>query len=311
MWAKRLTRDVRPRHGRILGGKRGDDVGILLGQQLGAADPARRQHPIAVPRGGAEHRLGMAGDVDRQRVLHRAGRDMGFRHLVVLAVVAEELPAEGQVEDVAELVGHFEILGDVDAEPLEFVGLIAGADAEHQSAIRQRVGGGDLGGEPSRVVQGQYHDRGAEPDPFGDRGAMRHHHQWRRAQAIIREMVLGEPGDRVAELVGQPRLLGDFAKHLRRRLVRFARPHQIEDPEIHRLISTLQPVIPTWLRYAPGVKGAPRLVRKAAGALSVRDYRRARDVTLVLLDEGLVDLLERELVGDHAPPRDTWSACAA
>jgi hypothetical protein len=49
-------------------------------------------------------------------------------------------------------------------------------------------------------------------------------------------MVLGEPGDRVAERVGQPRLLGDFAKHLRRRLVRFARPHQIEDPEIHRLI---------------------------------------------------------------------------
>ncbi len=64
---------------------------------------------------------------------------------------------------------------------------------------------------------------------------MRHHHQGRRTQAIIREVVLGEPGDRVTERVGQPRLLGDFAKHLRRRL-RFARPHQIEDPEIHRLI---------------------------------------------------------------------------
>jgi hypothetical protein len=52
-------------------------------------------------------------------------------------------------------------------------------------------------------------------------------------------MVLGEPGDRVAERVGQPRLLGDFAKHLRRRLVRLARSHQIEDPEIHRrLLST-------------------------------------------------------------------------
>jgi hypothetical protein len=51
-------------------------------------------------------------------------------------------------------------------------------------------------------------------------------------------MVLGEPGDRVAELVGQPCLLGHFAKYLRRRLVRFARPHQVEDPELHRLIST-------------------------------------------------------------------------
>ena len=68
------------------------------------------QHPIAVARGGAEHRLGMAGDIDRQRLLHRAGRDMSFRHLVVLAVVAEEIPAERQVEDLAELLGHFEIL---------------------------------------------------------------------------------------------------------------------------------------------------------------------------------------------------------
>ncbi len=161
---------------------------------------------------------------------------MSFRHLIVLALVAEEIPAEGQVEDVAELVGHFEILGDVGAEPLEFVGLVPGADAEHQSAIRQCVGRGDFCGEPGRVVQGQDHDRGAEADLFGDRGAMRHHHQWRGTQAVVREMVLGEPGDRVAERVGQPRLLGDFAKYLRGRLVRLARPHQIEDPEVHRLI---------------------------------------------------------------------------
>ena len=85
---------------------------------------------------------------------------MRFRHPVVLALVAEEIPAEGQVEDVAELLGHLEVLLDVDAEPLELVGLIARSDAEHQSAIRQCVGRGDLGGEPRRVVQGQHHHRG-------------------------------------------------------------------------------------------------------------------------------------------------------
>jgi hypothetical protein len=47
-------------------------------------------------------------------------------------------------------------VGDVDAEPLEFVGLITGADAEHQSTVRQCVGRGDFGGEPSGVVQGQH-----------------------------------------------------------------------------------------------------------------------------------------------------------
>src|SRR5262249_42348296 len=47
------------------------------------------------------------------------------------------------------------------------------------------------------------------------------------------EVVLGEPGDRVAELVGPLRLLGDFTEHLRRRLVALARPHQVEDAEFH------------------------------------------------------------------------------
>src|SRR5437867_10574721 len=66
---------------------------------------------------------------------------------------------------------------------------------------------------------------------------MRHHHQWRRTQAVVREVVLGEPGNRVAELVGHLRLLGDLAEHLRGRLARLARPHQIEYPELHRLAS--------------------------------------------------------------------------
>ncbi len=47
-------------------------------------------------------------------------------------------------------------------------------------------------------------------------------------------MVLGEPGDRVAELVSEPRLLRDLGKNFRRRLFGGARPHQIEDAEFHR-----------------------------------------------------------------------------
>src|SRR6266571_7028953 len=83
-------------------------------------------------------------------------------------------------------------------------------------------------------------------------------------------MVLGEPGDRVPEPVGQPRLLGDFAKHLRRRLVRFARPHQIEDPEIHRLILHFSLLSQPWLRYAPGVKGARVTLPPSGGDRPVR-----------------------------------------
>ena len=207
---------VRQRH--ALGLKSVFDDPVLLGQQRGTADPARRQHPVAVPCRSAEHRLGMAGNVDRQRLLHRPGRDMGLRDLVMLAVVAEEILGKGTVEDVAELLGHLQIGFDIDAEPLEFVGLVAGADAEHQAPVRQRVGGCDFGREPRRVVERQDHDRGAEPDLFGDRGAVRDQHQRRRAQAVIREMVLGEPGDRIAELVGELRLLRDLGKNFRCRL---------------------------------------------------------------------------------------------
>ena len=156
------------------------------------------------------------------------------RDLVVLAVVAEEILGEGTIEDVAEFLGHLQIGFDIDAEPLEFIGLVAGADTEHQAPVRERVGGRNLGGEPRRVVERQDDDRGAEPDFFGNRGAVRNHHQRRRAEAVIREMVLGEPGDRVAELVSEPRLLRDLGKNFRRRLFGGARTHQIEDAEFHR-----------------------------------------------------------------------------
>src|SRR5713101_8067692 len=69
-------------------------------------------------------------------------------------------------------------------------------------------------------------------------------------------MMLGEPGDRIAELVGEPGLLGDLAKHLRRRFLRLARAHQIKDPEFHdpALRSTRSP--PRWRLSGTSVKTA-------------------------------------------------------
>src|SRR5438477_5709805 len=47
-------------------------------------------------------------------------------------------------------------------------------------------------------------------------------------------MVLGEPGNRIAELVSEPGLLGDLGKNLCCRLFGVARSHQIEDAKFHR-----------------------------------------------------------------------------
>lgn len=45
--------------------------------------------------------------------------------------------------------------------------------------------------------------------------------------------MLGEPGDRVTEFVGEPPLLRDLRKDFGCRLLGLARPHQIEDSEFH------------------------------------------------------------------------------
>lgn len=49
-------------------------------------------------------------------------------------------------------------------------------------------------------------------------------------------MVLGEPGDRVTELIGQPRLLRDLGKDFGCRLLGVGQPHQIEDAQFHFLL---------------------------------------------------------------------------
>jgi hypothetical protein len=61
---------------------------------------------------------------------------------------------------------------------------------------------------------------------------VRDHHERRRAEAVVRDVALGEPGGRVAQVIGPPRVLGDFPDPLRGRRVRLARPYQVEDPEI-------------------------------------------------------------------------------
>jgi hypothetical protein len=43
-------------------------------------------------------------------------------------------------------------------------------------------------------------------------------------------MVLGEPGDRVAELIGAPGLLGDLGENLRRRLSGSRDPIRLKMP---------------------------------------------------------------------------------
>ena len=105
----------------------------------------------------------------------RSGADVGRRHRVVRAVVAERLRRERGVQHVEELLEHRARLGEVDAEPFELVGLVARADAEHEAAAGETVDHPDLREHPGRLVERGDDDGGCEPHPFGDRGAVRGH----------------------------------------------------------------------------------------------------------------------------------------
>ena len=59
-----------------------DDL-VLLGQQRATFNPARGQNLVAVSRRSAQYCLGVAGDINRQRLLHRPGRNVGLRNMVV------------------------------------------------------------------------------------------------------------------------------------------------------------------------------------------------------------------------------------
>src|SRR6266550_9018997 len=78
-------------------------------------------------------------------------------------------------------------------------------------------------------------------------------------------VVLGEPGDRVAELVGQPRLLRDLGKNFRCRFFGVPRPHKIENAEFHRpllrFVLTATVTAITLRRQAPGLRRVGHLLR--------------------------------------------------
>ena len=79
--------------------------------------------------------------------------------------------------------------------------------------------------------------------------------------------MLGEPGGLVAELIGQPGLLGDLGEDLGRGLLGLARAHQVEDAEFHGALSlsAVEAYSLNWAarqRTAAGTPSASTISRK-------------------------------------------------
>ena len=185
------------RHGAIapaLAPERFRDVLADRRELLLVGESRRHERRVAVARGTLIDRVIARRHPDRRkRLLDAAHVDRGRRLAIVRALVLEHLPGQAELDHVEHLEHPFPALLDVDSEALELEVLVAVADTEVEPAARERVGEPDLAEQPRRCMQGRDDHRGSEPDPLGHRRGVRHHHQRRRAQAVVREVVLGEP----------------------------------------------------------------------------------------------------------------------
>ena len=101
---------------------------------------------------------------------------------------------------------------EFNAEPLELVRPIARAEAQDEASLGQDVDECGVLDHPDRVLQRQRHHRGAELDALGLRREIGDIGERVGQDAVaVGEMMLGDPGDVVAEPVGGD----DFAGHPR------------------------------------------------------------------------------------------------
>ena len=80
-------------------------------------------------------------------LLQRAGKGGGFRNVIMVALEGNAYRVHGFEEHLERLLGQLTIVGDVEAETVELVVLIAARDAHVQPAFGQHVGHGHVFGK--------------------------------------------------------------------------------------------------------------------------------------------------------------------
>ena len=179
-----------------------------LAQPLDGHAEAAGQEIEAAPHGGLDGIGALGGHPDgRSGLLHGQGEHGGLGNLEVLAVIAERLAAEAQHDDVDGLLPARPALGQVLAQALELVALIAPAQAHVEAPAGEQVDGGDLLGDDQRVMQRDDDHRGADADAARLVRQVQGIGHGPRQIAVAREVVLGQPHIVEAQILGG---LGDL-----------------------------------------------------------------------------------------------------
>ncbi len=151
---------------------------------------------------------------------------------VEAALEVEGRAAPGLAHETNALLDALAAVGAVGLEGLVVLQGAAAADADVETAAAHHVQHGELLGQIHRMVQGQQAHAHAEAQPGGAGGDERGQHRRGRAEAVVVEVMLGDPHGGIAERLGRQHLLEAGVVHglLAPRLVPL---HQEEQPEFH------------------------------------------------------------------------------
>jgi hypothetical protein len=141
------------------------------------------------------------------RLLHRLGDHPDLGNRVVASLEGEPLPRPRAQHDLQRLLEALAILDLGHAVALELDRPVATAHADVEPASAEDVDHGQLLGEPDGVVEGE--DGGGQPDAHALRPHGRGRGQDRRRdrQAVLDEVVLGQPDAVEPQLLGPGHLL--------------------------------------------------------------------------------------------------------
>ena len=188
------------------------DVGVALLGELVDRSPQERVEHGQPAEGGGLDRVGADADhVERGMGLLERLRDhpdLGDR--VVAALVREALQRPRADQDGEGLLEALAALDLGDAIALELDRAVAAPHADVEASPAQDIDHRELFGEPDRIVEGE--DRGGQADPHapGPHGGGGRQDRRRDGEAVLDEVVLGQPEAVEAELLG-PRHLLDLA----------------------------------------------------------------------------------------------------
>src|SRR5262245_1447663 len=169
------------------------------------------------------------------RILDGARADMQPLGRMEAALEIEGLAAPALAHQLDPLLRARPGIASVGLEGLIILKGAAAADADVEPPAAHHIENGQLLGEVDGVVQGQQAHPHAHAQGGGAGGQIAGQH-WRRwTEAVVVEVVLGEPDRVIAQRLGGYHLLEGGAVHglLAPRLVAL---HEKEQPELHRFL---------------------------------------------------------------------------